>query len=118
MLDLGSQLKELREEKQKKQIEVAEAINIARNTLSQFENNIAKPSLDVLLALCNYYNCSLDYLVGRDDYSYINFKTNLTNKEKELIENFRLMSDNQQTTLLDFAKFQTKDKLQRKDKNI
>ena len=68
MIDIGSKLKELRTEKGLKQIDVSKSINIARNTLSQFENCIARPSYEVLVLLADFFDVSTDYLLGREEY--------------------------------------------------
>jgi transcriptional regulator with XRE-family HTH domain len=38
-----------------------------KGTIGQFETGITAPSSETLIALADYFNVSLDYLVGRSD---------------------------------------------------
>ena len=58
-------LKDLREDNDIKQSELAEYLNIKQNTYSQYENGIREIPLDILCKLADYYNTSVDYLIGR-----------------------------------------------------
>lgn len=42
-------------------------ISITRATISNFENEQRKPSLDMIIKLADYFQVSIDYLVGRTD---------------------------------------------------
>lgn len=39
--------------------------NVQSNAYTKWKSGIAKPSLDALIKIANYFNVSLDYLVGR-----------------------------------------------------
>ncbi len=60
-------LKDLREDNDIKQKEIAEYLNIKQNTYSQYENGKREIPLDTLWKLADYYNTSVDYLIGRTD---------------------------------------------------
>ncbi len=60
-------LKDLREDNDVKQKELAEYLNIKQNTYSQYENGKREIPLDTLCKLADYYNTSVDYLIGRTD---------------------------------------------------
>lgn len=81
MYDLGNLLKQLREEKNVSMDKMIEdlkslySISIAKSTISKWENNKADPSMENAKVLCNYFNISLDYLLGLSNYK---------NKEEEL----------------------------------
>ncbi len=60
-------LKDLREDNDLKQIELAEFLNIKQNTYSQYENEKREIPIKVLWKLADYYNTSVDYLIGRTD---------------------------------------------------
>ncbi len=60
-------LKDLREDNDVKQKELAEYLNIKQNTYSQYENGKREIPLDTLWKLADYYNTSVDYLIGRTD---------------------------------------------------
>ena len=60
-------LKDLREDKDLKQIQVAKYLNIKQNTYSQYENKKREIPLNLLWKLADLYDTSIDYLVGRTD---------------------------------------------------
>lgn len=47
--------------------EVAETLGITKAAMSQFESGKNAPSAAILCALADYFDVSLDYLVGRSD---------------------------------------------------
>lgn len=57
-------IKGLREDNDKTQIELAQYLNIAQNTYSQYENGKRELPLDCLIKLCKYYSVSADYILG------------------------------------------------------
>lgn len=58
-------IKTLREDSDKTQTELADYLNIAQNTYSQYENGKREIPLSCLIKLCDYYNISADYILGR-----------------------------------------------------
>ena len=57
-------LKDLREDLDLKQKEIAEYLHIKQNTYSQYENGQRQIPIDVLIKLAKYYNVSTDYILG------------------------------------------------------
>ena len=57
-------IKDLREDADLTQREVAEYLNIRQNTYSQYENGQRQLPLSVLIALARFYNTSTDYILG------------------------------------------------------
>lgn len=66
-MNLGERLKKLRLEKGISQTDLAKKFNIARSTLSQYESNQRTPSDEMKVKLSEYFNVSLDYLLGKTD---------------------------------------------------
>lgn len=62
----------LRKQKHISQIKAAMELNIAQNTLSQYETGIREPDLSTLKNLADYFNVSVDYLLERTDNPEIN----------------------------------------------
>lgn len=60
-------LKDLREDADIKQKEIAEYLHIKQNTYSQYENGQRQLPIDVLIMLARYYNVSTDYILGITD---------------------------------------------------
>ena len=67
MLKINERIKELRIKNNLTQKKLAEIIKVLDTTLQKFEYGTARPSLDTLLIIANYFDVSLDYLVGRTD---------------------------------------------------
>ncbi len=49
------------------QKDIANSINISIRNYQRYEKGEQQPTLPVLLKLADYFNVSLDYLVGRSD---------------------------------------------------
>jgi len=62
-------IRDLREDKDYTQSQVAADLNIAQNTLSQYENGVLNIPNKILIAMAKYYNVSTDYLLGLTDNS-------------------------------------------------
>lgn len=60
-------IKDLREDLDLKQETVADALGIPRTTYCNYENNRRNVPNEVLCALADFYNTSVDYLLGRTD---------------------------------------------------
>jgi transcriptional regulator with XRE-family HTH domain len=65
MNTLGERLRYLRKSRNLKREELADVIGITPRAITFYETNDRDPSLKVLLALADYFDVSLDYLVGR-----------------------------------------------------
>ena len=61
-------LRELRKERQITQQELAKILNLSIQTISGYETGYAQPTIDTLVAMANYFQCSVDELLGREDY--------------------------------------------------
>lgn len=94
---LGEKIRELRLEHELLQRELAKNIHIASNTLSQFESGKAKPSYEVLIALADFFEVSVDYLLGReDDFGNVTVQTagaQLTTDEEKLLATYRKLTE-------------------------
>lgn len=66
-MKMNQRLKGLRLEKQATQRDVAESIGVATRNVQNFEYGTAKPKLETLIRIADFFNVSLDYLVGRSD---------------------------------------------------
>lgn len=60
-------LKELRQKQGISQKDFAALIGIPANTYNQWENGKRQPDNETMLKLAEYFNVSVDYLLGRDD---------------------------------------------------
>lgn len=73
MSDLYFQrLKDLREDKDMKQIQIAELLHIQQTVYSRYERGVQNIPIEHLLFLADYYNVSTDFILGRTDNPKVN----------------------------------------------
>ena len=60
-------LREIREDRQLSQRQLAEILNVKQNTYSQYETEKRQIRVAMLITLANYYNVSVDYLLCLTD---------------------------------------------------
>ena len=60
--------KELRVEKGKSQDAMAKDLDVSPALISKWENNISTPGPEMLEYIADYFNVSVDYLIGRSKY--------------------------------------------------
>ncbi|MEF2811625.1 MAG: helix-turn-helix transcriptional regulator [Oscillospiraceae bacterium] len=66
-MNFGERLKQLRAVKNLTQKQLAIETETSERGIQNYEMGIRKPAFDVLIALADYFDVSLDYLVGRSD---------------------------------------------------
>lgn len=93
-------LSELREEKNLTQNDIANAINTSRTNIGRWEKGLNEPSASHIIKLADFFECSADYLLGReDDFGNIAVSptsTQLLNHEQALLDNFRKLPEDLQ----------------------
>jgi transcriptional regulator with XRE-family HTH domain len=62
----ASNIKILRRRKGRTQDDAAYALNLKRSTLSGYENGVAQPGIEILIAFSGYFNVSIDTLLKVD----------------------------------------------------
>lgn len=89
---LGQQINELRIAMGWSQVQLAEKLNISKQTVSNWENENIQPSIEMLVRLAKVFRVSTDYLLGLDKAQTLNvdglpktFITHLT----QIIEDYR-----------------------------
>ena len=65
MTSFQKRLKDLRLKENLSQLELSKKLNISNVTLSQYENGVRRPDIGTVARLADYFNVSLDYLLGR-----------------------------------------------------
>ncbi len=78
---IGDKLLELRKNKGLSQEEVAEKLNVTRQTVSKWETNQSNPDFDKIAAICELYSISADELLTGNKKEKVVAKTN-TCKER------------------------------------
>lgn len=67
MATFSERLRELRTQYGYSQQDLADKMSATKQMISQYERGIRKPDLDTLTALCDVFNVSSDYLMGKSD---------------------------------------------------
>ena len=67
-----NRLKELRFYKEKTQLQVQMETGIEQALLSKYENGVRVPPTETLVILADYYDVSMDYIMGRTDNPKVN----------------------------------------------
>lgn len=63
---LGDRLKRLRNTKGLTQQEVADRLHMSRGTYAHYEINKRQPDYDTLQRFADFFDCTVDYLLGRE----------------------------------------------------
>lgn len=85
MTYLAARLKELRIAKGFTQTQAANATNVTRSVISLYENDMRKPSPEMIVALARLYGVTTDYLLCLDNRRFVDV-TDLTEQEVAAIE--------------------------------
>lgn len=67
MSSFTERMSELLNQSGKSQAKVAQGVNISRRAFVYYLSGEREPPMSTLIALADYFNVSLDYLVGRSD---------------------------------------------------
>lgn len=67
MLKLCDRLVELKDSKGYLQKDIAKSSGMSLRTYQRYEKGRVQPTLPVLIALADFFDISIDYLVGRSD---------------------------------------------------
>ena len=58
-------LRDIREDRDIRQKDIAAVLNVSQNTYSQYETGVISLTAEVLVKLADYYDVSVDYLLDR-----------------------------------------------------
>jgi len=70
--EFPKRLKKLRERQRRKQYVVSELCGLNRSTIRRYERGEMEPSAKALEAIADYFEVSVDYLLGRTDNPKMN----------------------------------------------
>lgn len=69
---LYPRIRALREDRDYKQRELAAVLHVSQNTYSQYENGVIELTPEKLILLADFYDVSVDYLLGRTPVPEVN----------------------------------------------
>lgn len=64
---MNFRLKQLRKERKISQLQLAFDLNMNQNTISRYENLERQADYETLIRFADYFDVSVDYLLGRTD---------------------------------------------------
>ena len=74
VMDFSQRLRELRKERGLTQEELAKKLELAKSSISMYENGKRKPSFEVLEMFADFFNVNLDTLYGTSPINNGSFK--------------------------------------------
>lgn len=98
----GDRLKELIEEKELKQRDLALALNISPTTLNGYVNSYREPDFETLCRIASYFEVSTDYLLGVSGVLRPAFLSTDQNAQR-LFHYYQLLTPDLKQLLLDQA---------------
>lgn len=70
-MTLNENIKRLRMARNLSQVDLARALGVTKQSISNWENNNIQPSVDMLIHLSRFFSVSTDFLLGLDQRNYI-----------------------------------------------
>lgn len=95
-------LKQLRLNKGVLQKEVANYLGVDRTTYVKYERGDSEPNHDMLSKLADYFDVSIDYLLGREEKPS---EINSDSLSQKIIETFNSLDDEKQKIALEYLEF-------------
>ena len=109
MSSFKDRLRTLRKQNLLSQQELADKMGVSKQTISQYERGVREPDFASLEALCDIFNVSSDYILGKvnitmrflteGDLELLN-RPSLSSDELSLLEEYRELNDEGKTIVL------------------
>lgn len=96
-------LKLLRTKNKISQQQLADIIGVTQQSINKYENHKIEPDIQTLIKLAEYFNTSVDYLVGHTDIDHVIesiVRYDLNQDEAVLIDKYRRLSKKQKNVVL------------------
>lgn len=92
MSSFGERLRGLRNERKLHQSQSADIFGLSPSAIGSYERNEREPSYQQLIAFADYYNVSLDYLLGRTDerLTVKDYASQTTRDLEELLSSYEI----------------------------
>ena len=96
-------LRLLREERKMSQQKLADEFGLAQPQIHGYETDAYEPEISMLKSFANFFNTSIDFLVGNTDIRQRIEPTEeftLNGNESELMNKYRKLNGNEQNTII------------------
>ena len=95
-------LRKLRVKKGVSQQLLAESIGISQQSVNKYENHNIEPDIETLTAIADFFNTSVDYLIGHTEIDRVIETTEryeLNEDEAEIVEEYRSLTNRQKESI-------------------
>jgi transcriptional regulator with XRE-family HTH domain len=105
---LGMIIKELRNEMNCTQSQLADVLGVTQDSISLWENDNRVPDTQYIVAMAKFFDVTTDYLLGlTDEYENIRFSQGIknfdfTSDEIALLKSYRAMSEKEKALLTQY----------------
>ncbi len=82
-MDVSEKILQLRKAKGFTQEELAEKLNVSRQSVSKWESGQSVPELEKLVALCGVFEVTADYLLKPSELDELSIKTEMLEKQQQ-----------------------------------
>lgn len=82
-MDISEKILQLRKAKGFTQEELAEKLNVSRQSVSKWESGQSVPELEKLVTLCEVFQVSADYLLKPSELDQLSIKTEMLEKQQQ-----------------------------------
>jgi transcriptional regulator with XRE-family HTH domain len=108
-VSISDTIRELRRNAGYTQSQVSQKLNIQRQTYCNYETSARTPPLEIITALAELYDVSIDYLVRGTEHTAASAEapaeTALSPREKKLLSDFSSLPEEVQSEVLSFIQF-------------
>ena len=102
----SERLRTLRESDGLSQIHFAQEIGFSQAAISAWENNTREPGIEALTRIAQFFNVTIDYLVGNTSAISKKEKSpTLSSGEKELLGIYNALEKEYQAQILEYARY-------------
>ena len=97
-MEFSLRLKELREDRDLSQAELAKELRVGTGSIGMWESTDRVPPSKKLIKIAEYFGCTTDYLLGHSDIKYSN-SFGLSNDEREILALYQTLSSSRKEDL-------------------
>lgn len=97
-------LKKLRDDNKISQDRLSKSLGVSRSTIAMWETNGSQPDNDMLQRLADFFNVSVDYILGRTDEPF-SVNQQLSGLDFALYGETKDLTDEEKQDILDYVRY-------------
>ena len=99
-------IKQLRLENNMSQRALATKIKSSQKAIDLWEKGVTDPKAEIVIALADAFECSADYLLGReDDFGNVSIVLEITENERKLLSAYAKLGKKEREFLFDYINY-------------